>query len=68
MLWLPRLLYVQYSFLAHILQVCCPRFAGFARFLNPNEYGLYISLSPFVKIPIDILGYINYNVFMGYIK
>nr|DAQ00601.1 MAG TPA: hypothetical protein [Caudoviricetes sp.] len=45
-----------------------PRFAGLARFLNPNEYGLYISLSPFLKFPIDILGYINYNVFMGYIK
>ena len=42
LLWFPLLLYVQYSFLAHILHVCCPRFAGFARFLNPNENGLYI--------------------------
>ena len=50
------------------MQVCYPRFAGLARFLNPNEYGLYILLSPFLKFPIDILGYINYNVFMGYIK
>nr|DAZ54124.1 MAG TPA: hypothetical protein [Caudoviricetes sp.] len=45
--WLPRRLYVQYEFLAHILHVCCPRFAGFARFLNPNENGLYIKTPPF---------------------
>lgn len=47
LLWFPLLLYVQYSFLAHILHVCCPRFAGFARFLNPNENGLYIKNPPF---------------------